>query len=142
MLVAFAAAMLTSGFAYAQSLSVGIAVEFVERIVLELPRPAAGDQSTAVAAVGTPATQRYAIGIAATPHRELSIYASMPDSARSTHFAGLACEYANQRSASCGEISLTAVTLANGTLSVSPVANEPFGSIDAVAVIDVTIAHH
>jgi len=139
MLVAFAAAMLTSGFAYAQSLSVGIAVEFVERIVLELPRPAAGDQSTAV---GAPATQSYAIGIAATPHRELSIYASMPDSARSTHFAGLACEYANQRSASCGEISLTAVTLANGTLSVSPVANEPFGSLDAAAVIDVTIAHH
>jgi len=140
--LAIAAVMLTIGLARAQSLSVGVAVEFVERVSLDSPRPKASPASTHVIATGARATSSYTIEIAATPHRELSIYASIADPAPGRRLAGLSCEYANSRSSSCDEISLNAVTLAHGMLSLTPLLGEPGDALDDAAVIDVTIAHH
>jgi len=142
MFLAIAAVMLTIGLARAQSLSVGVAVEFVERVSLDSPKPKARLASTNVTVNGTRATSSYSIEIAATPQRELSIYASIADSATGSRLAGLSCEYANSRSAPCDEISLNAVTLAHGTLSLTPLLGEPGDLPDGAAVIDVTIAHH
>ena len=138
---ALAMLAVASRLAHADTLSVGVEVEFVERIAVRETAMVAGGMEAREPTAASIDDRGMAIEISVTPRRQLSIHASIEKTDGDADPIEMTCASGHEGNQSCAAIAVSGVTAADGRLVVS-VPDIAADTVPASAGIEVTIAHH